>query len=85
LSSLGRRLEALEGELRIPETEARREEEKRASEVRARINAELERLEARVRSMSPEELKAWRNSPEVLAEKEELEAEIERRRRAGGT
>jgi hypothetical protein len=83
LSSLGRRLEALEGELRIPETEAQREEEKRRSEVRARINAELKRAEARVRRMSPEELEAWRNDPRRLAELEDLKERLERRRRDG--
>ena len=70
-----KRLEDLEGRIGIPNTE----EERRMSETRERVNAELERVEARIRSMSPEELKAWRESPQVQAEKRALEAEIERR------
>ena len=83
MSSLGRRLEALEGELRIPETEAKREEERRRAETRARITAELVALEARIRSMSEAEREAWRNDPRRLAELEDLKERLERRRRDG--
>jgi hypothetical protein len=58
-----------------PEDEAKRAAlEKRRAEIR-----ELEAFEARIRSMSPEEHKAWRERPEWAAEVEALEAELRRR------
>jgi hypothetical protein len=75
VGSLNGRLRRLEGRIEPPQDT---DEEKR----RARVIAELQSLEARLRHMSPEEHKAWRESPEWAAEKEALEAELERRRRA---
>jgi hypothetical protein len=74
VGSMNGRLRRLEGRIGPPQDT---DEEKR----RARVIAELQRMEARLRSMSPEEHKAWRESPEWAAEKEALEAELERRRR----
>ena len=84
--SLNGRIERLEGRIGIPKAEASaqaREEERRMSETRERVIAELETFERRVRSMSEAEREAWRNDPRTLAAKAELEAEIERRRRGG--
>jgi len=79
--SLNGRIERLEGRIGIfSKTEAEREEERRMSETRERVIAELEAFERRVRSMSEAEREAWRNDPRRLAEIERLEAEIERRR-----
>jgi hypothetical protein len=74
---LERRLERLEG--RFP---ASQEAEKhQRTEVRRAAIAELEAYEARIRSMSEAEHRAWRESEEVQAEIRALEAELERRRR----
>jgi len=82
--SLNGRIERLEGRIGIPKASAQaREEERRMSETRARVIAELEAFERRVRSMSDAEREAWRTDPRTLAAKAELEAEIERRRRGG--
>ena len=70
MGSLDRRLKKLEGR-----TEPAAEDPRRAE-----INAELSRIEAHIRSLSPEELEAWRNSPEQVAVRRELEARIKRRR-----
>jgi chromosome segregation ATPase len=82
MGSLENRLSRLEGRTGIsPEDEAKRQHtEKRRAEIRA----ELEALEARRRSMSKAEWKAWRESPEWQAEKRALEAELERRRGGWG-
>jgi hypothetical protein len=66
--------------LGTPETEAKQVEERRMSETRARIIVDLERAEARWRSMSAAALAAWRRSPEGQAEIRELEEAIERKR-----
>jgi len=84
--SLNGRIERLEGRIGIPKAEASaqaREQEMRMSETRERCIAELEAFEARVRSMSEADREAWRHDPRRLAAIEELEAEIERRRRGG--
>ncbi len=77
MGSMNGRLRRLEGRIEPPEDDAER---RRYEERRAEIKAELEALEARRRRMSPEEHKAWRESPEWAAEKEALEAELRRRR-----
>jgi hypothetical protein len=81
VGSLNGRIERLEGRIGIPKAEAEREEEKRMSETRARVIAELNAFEDRIRSMSEAEREAWRNDPRRQAELRELEERIERRRR----
>ena len=81
MGSLNGRIERLEGRVGIPKAEAEREEERRMSETRARVIAELNAFEARIRSMSEAEREAWRNDPRRQAELRELEAELEKRRR----
>ena len=81
MGSLNGRIERLEGRVGIPKAEAEREEERRMSETRARVIAELNAFEDRIRSMSEAEREAWRNDPSRQAELRELEERIERRRR----
>ena len=81
MGSLNGRVSKLEGRVGIPKAEAEREEERRMSETRARVIAELNAFEARIRSMSEAERRAWRESEECQAEIRALEAELERRRR----
>jgi len=81
VGSLNGRIERLEGRIGIPKAEAEREEERRMSETRARVIAELNAFEDRIRSMSEAERRAWRESEEYQAEIRALEAELERRRR----
>ena len=81
MGSLNGRVSKLEGRVGIPKAEAEREEERRMSETRARVIAELNAFEDRIRSMSEAERRAWRESEECQAEIRALEAELERRRR----
>jgi hypothetical protein len=81
VGSLNGRISKLEGRVGIPKAEAEREEERRMSETRARVITELNAFEARIRSMSEAERRAWRESEECQAEIRALEAELERRRR----
>ena len=77
MGSLNGRISKLEG--RIP-TSQEAEKHQRAEDRRAAI-AELEAFEARIRTMSEAEHRAWRESEECQAEIRALEAELERRRR----
>jgi hypothetical protein len=81
VGSLNGRIERLEGRIGIPKADAEREVERRMSETRARVIAELNAFEARIRSMSEAERRAWRESEEYRAEIRALEAELERRRK----
>ena len=83
MGSLNGRIERLEGRVGIPKAEAEREEERRMSETRARVIAELNAFEDRIRSMSEAEHRAWRKDPRRQAEIRALEEQIERRRRGG--
>jgi len=83
VGSLNGRIERLEGRVGIPKAEAEREEERRMSATRARVIAELNAFEDRMRRMSAPEREAWRNDPRRQAELRELEERIERRRRGG--
>ena len=83
MGSLNGRLERLGKRIGTPNIEAEREEERRMSETRERVIAELERVEARRRSMGEAEHRAWLESEEGQVLIRALEAEIERRRRGG--
>jgi hypothetical protein len=83
VGSLNGRIERLEGRVGIPKAEAEREAERRMSETRAQVIAELTAFEVRIRSMSEAEHRAWRESEECQAEIRALEEQIERRRRGG--
>jgi hypothetical protein len=83
VGSLNGRVSKLEGRVGIPKAEAEREEERRMSETRARVIAELNAFEDRMRRMSEPEREALRNDPRWQAELRELEEQIERRRRGG--
>jgi hypothetical protein len=83
VGSLNGRVSKLEGRVGIPKAEAEREEERRMSETRARVIAELNAFEDRMRRMSEPEREALRNDPRRQAELRELEEQIERRRRGG--
>ena len=72
----GRRLDRLEGRIGIPKSEAQKEQERRKARVIAQLNA----LEAHIKSMAPAERAEWRNTPRSLAEVAKLAAELERRR-----
>jgi hypothetical protein len=66
-----------------PDTEAERGQEWLMSETRARVIAELEAFEARLRRMSEPEREAWLNHPRRQAAFRELKEHLERRRRSG--
>ena len=83
MAGLNGHLRRLAEALGMPETEAKQEEERRMSETRARIIAELARAEAHWRSMSAADLEAWRRSPEGQAEILALEEAIEANTRNG--
>jgi hypothetical protein len=72
MGSLNGRIERLEGRIPAPKDEG-------AEPRRSEIIAELDALAARMRSMSPEELEAYRARPENVAARRALEEEIRRR------
>jgi chromosome segregation ATPase len=80
MGSLNGRLDRLEGRIGIPKPKAE-QQARRMSEKRERVIAELEALEAHIKSMSKAEREAWRNDRRLRAAIAEREAELERRRR----
>jgi hypothetical protein len=81
MASLNGRMRRLEGRAGTSKGEGAKHG--RTEERRAEIIAELEALEARVRSMSETEREAWRNDPRRQAALRNLEEQYKRRRRGG--